>query len=276
MSSVLENLDTGVAGCERFRGKVAIVTGSGQGIGRATARRLGEEGATVVIADRAEGPARQVLHELQEHGIPSKVVTADLGQYEEAERLMDETKGAFGHIDVLVNCVGGTIRIQPYWAYTEEQIKAETERTFWPTMWCCRAVLPQMLEQRSGSIVNVGSNSPRGIYRVPYAASKGGVFALTTSLALEVAKKGIRVNCVAPGATHVPIRPTPRNPDAATPTPEEEQWRKELNEFFNHQLPMGRWGTPEEQAAAIAFMASGDASFITGQILSVAGGANVP
>lgn len=263
-------------GCKRFRGKNAIVTGSGQGIGRAVARRLGEEGAAVVIADRAEEPARQVLDELQERGVPSKVILADLGYYEEAQRLMTQTKDSFGSIDVLVNCVGGTIRIQPYWNYTEEQIKAEAERTFWPTMWCCRAVLPYMLEQETGSIVNVGSNSPRGIYRVPYAASKGGVFALTTSLALEVARRGIRVNCVAPGATHIPVRPTPRNPDAIAPTPEEEQWRKELDEFFDHQLPMGRWGTPEEQAAAIAFMASDDASFITGQILSVAGGATVP
>lgn len=271
-----ERSDFEYFGCKRFVGKVAIVTGAGQGIGRATALRLGGEGATVVIADRAEGPACQVLGELQEHGVPSKVIVADLGSYEEARRVMSETKAAFGRIDVLVNCVGGTIRIQPYWSYTEEQILAEAERTFWPTMWCCRAVLDHMLEQESGVIVNVGSNSPRGIYRVPYAASKGGVFSLTTSLSLEVATRGIRVNCVAPGATHIAHRPTPRNPVAGAPTPQEEQWREELNEFFDHQLPMRRWGTPEEQAAAIAFMASDDASFITGQILSVAGGATVP
>ena len=269
-------MSPGYCGCERFVGKVAVVTGAAQGIGRAVAHRLGGEGAKIVVADRAEGPAREVLGELREGEVPSEVVIADLGSYEEARRVMAETKAAFGRVDVLVNCVGGTIRIQPYSEYTEEQILAEADRTFWPTMWCCRAVLDHMLDQGSGAIVNVGSNSPRGIYRVPYAASKGGVFALTTSLALEVAEQGIRVNRVAPGATHIAHRPTPRNPDGAAPTPQEERWRRELNEFFDHQLPMGRWGTPEEQAAAIAFMASDDASFITGQILSVAGGATVP
>jgi dihydroxycyclohexadiene carboxylate dehydrogenase len=102
--------------------------------------------------------------------------------------------------------------VQPFWHYTEEQVKEEIDQSFWSTLWCCRAVLPIMREQRNGAIVNVGSLAPRGIYRVPYAAAKGGVFALTTSLALEVASTGIRVNCVAPGPVDNADRVTPRNP----------------------------------------------------------------
>ena len=137
----------------------------------------------------------------------------------------------------------------------------------------CRQALPAMRDRGSGSIVNVGSNSPRGIYRVAYAAAKGGVFALTTSLSLEVARKGIRVNCVAPGATKVTDRVTPRSSPAEEA--ENAEWIDELFSMQESHIPMGRWGNPDEQAAAIAFMAS-DASFITGQILSVGGGLTVP
>jgi dihydroxycyclohexadiene carboxylate dehydrogenase len=115
----------------------------------------------------------------------------------------------------------------------------------------------------------------RGTLRVPYAASKGGVMGFTTSLSLELAMHGIRVNCVAPGATVVPDRPTPRNP-AANEIGAEKRYRDELDTFLMSQIPMRRRALVEEQAAAIAFMACDDASFITGQILSVAGGSTVP
>lgn len=267
-------LDARAAGAKRFLDRVAIVTGAGQGIGRAVAFRLAEEGATVVVVDRADAPARDVVGKLLSHGVVATALVGDLSRFEEATRVMSETRAAFGRIDVLVNNVGGTIWMRPFWHYAEAQIRAEVDRSFWPTVWCCRAVLPHMLEAKRGAIVNVGSNAPRGIYRVPYAASKGGVFALTTSLALELARSGIRVNCVAPGPTEVPDRPSPRNPEP--PTPEEAGWQREVFDSFERQIPMGRWATVEEQAAAIAFLASDEASFITGQILSVAGGATVP
>jgi len=174
-----------------------------------------------------------------------------------------------------VNYVGGTIWVKPYWHYSEDEVRAEVDRSFWSTMWCCRAVLPAMIEQRAGSIVNVGSLAPKGIYRVPYAAAKGGVIALTTSLALEVARHGIRVNCVAPGPTEITDRVTPRNPRETEPTPDEARWRRELDAALHLETPMDRRCTPDEQAAVIAFLASGDASYMTGQILSAAGGATV-
>ena len=274
MTVSLPELKVDAAGARRFVGKVAVVTGAGQGIGRAVAHRLGLEGATVVVAERAQGPARAVVEELHQVGAEASEAVIDLSGSEGAEELVRETASRYGRIDVLVNNIGGTIRMQPFWHYRPEEIVAEVERSLWPTIWCSHAAIRQMVEQRSGAIVNIGSNAPRGIYRVPYASAKGGVFALTTSLALEVAKLGIRVNCVAPGATDVGIRPTPR---AREPMSEQEKaWRKEVDGFFEHQIPMGRWGRVEEQAAAVAFMASDDAAFITGQILSVAGGATVP
>lgn len=258
---------------ERFRGKVAAVTGAAQGIGRATAERLAREGARVFIVDRAEAAARQTREELCAQGLNVEVAIADLASWSGASGAFGKITDAEGRIDVLVNNVGGTIWIKPFLEYDEEEIKAELDRSLWPTIWSCRAVAPHMVRRGAGSIVNVGSNSVRGIYRIPYAAAKGGVMGLTTSLAIELAGTGVRVNCVAPGGTDVANRPTPRN--TAPSSPQEDAWASEMKAFVHNQIPMRRRGRLEEQAAAIAFMASDDASFVTGQILSVAGGASV-
>lgn len=272
----LDALDPQAAGARRLQGKICVVTGAGQGIGSATARRFAAEGGTVVVADIVEATANKVTEELRTHGAEAMAWIGDLRELEGAEELMAKAKEAYGRIDVLVNNVGGTIWARPYWEYDKEQIITEVNKTFWPTMWCCHAVLPYMMEQRSGSIVNIGSNSPRGIYRVPYAASKGGVFAITTSLALELADYGVRVNCVAPHTTGADDRVTPRNPNAGEPTEQEKQWFKDMADRFMTDIPMKRRGKSEELAAAITFFASEDASFITGHIMPVAGGARVP
>jgi NAD(P)-dependent dehydrogenase (short-subunit alcohol dehydrogenase family) len=177
---------------------------------------------------------------------------------------------------VLVNNVGGTIRIKPYHLYTEDEVKLELERSLYPTLWCCLAVLPVMIEQRSGAIVNVGSQSTRGLYRLPYAASKGGIVALTKVLAMEYGGYGIRVNTVAPGGTEISDRVTPRQlirPGVlAEESPELENYRREMADDIRNQQALRRRGLPEEQAAAIAFLASEDASFITGQVINCSGG----
>ncbi len=258
---------------ERFRDKIAVVTGGAQGIGRATAHRIAAEGGRVIIVDRAAEAARATAQALRAEGLDVDVAIADLSTFAGASQVIDGIAASQGRIDVLVNNVGGTIWIKPFVEYTEDEIKAEMDRSLWPTIWSCRAVIPHMIARKSGSIVNVGSNSVRGIYRIPYATAKGGVMAITTSLAIELAETGVRINCVAPGGTDIPDRATPRN---ATPaTAQEENWAKEMRQFVHHQMHMHRRGQPDEQAAAIAFMASDDASFITGQILSVAGGASV-
>jgi NAD(P)-dependent dehydrogenase (short-subunit alcohol dehydrogenase family) len=269
-------LDPRAAGGRRLQGKVCIVTGAGQGIGRATAKRLGQEGAIVVVADRVKESATQTLAELHEHGVEAIKALVDLATMSGAQALMQQTVAAYGRIDVLVNNVGGTIWIKPYHLYTEDEVKMELERSLHPTLWCCLAVLPIMMKQQLGSIVNVGSQSTRGLYRLPYAASKGGILALTKVLAMEYGRYGIRINAMAPGGTEIVDRVTPRQfikPGVMVEEdPAEAEYRREMAEDIRNQQALRRRGLPEEQAAAIVFLASDDASFITGQVINCSGG----
>jgi NAD(P)-dependent dehydrogenase (short-subunit alcohol dehydrogenase family) len=271
-----DELDARAAGGRRLSGKVCIVTGAGQGIGRATARRLAQEGATVVVAERVEDSTTQAVAELRDHGAQAMAALVDVGSLAGAQALMQQAVDAYGRIDVLVNNVGGTIWIKPYHLYTEDEVMLELERSLYPTLWCCLAVLPIMMKQQSGSIVNLGSQSTRGLYRLPYAASKGGILALTKVLAMEYGRHGIRINAMAPGGTEVGDRVTPRQfikPGLTVEEPDDEAtYRREMGEDIRSQQALKRRGLPEEQAAAIAFLASDDASFITGQVINCSGG----
>src|SRR5690348_8242415 len=169
------DLDSRAAGARRLKDKVCVVTGAGQGIGRATARRLGQEGGKIVVADRVDESATQTLAELRDHGVDATKVLVDLGACAGAQELMAQAQKAYGRIDVLVNNVGGTIWIKPFHLYTAEEVELELERSLFPTMWCCLAVLPIMMAQKAGAIVNVGSQSTRGLHRLPYATAKGGI-----------------------------------------------------------------------------------------------------
>jgi dihydroxycyclohexadiene carboxylate dehydrogenase len=197
-------------------------------------------------------------------------VIANLETSQGARRMVDQTIEAHGRIDVAVHNVGGTIWMKPFLAYSDKQIEKEISRSLWPTLWCCRAVIEVMAEQRSGAIVNVGSFATRGIFRVPYSAAKGGVHALTACLAMEMAEFGVRVNCVAPGGVDDPSRTVPRNPNPLSD--EERSWASQVSLQSRQSTPMGRRGRPDEPAAAICFLASDEASYITGQVLFVAGG----
>jgi dihydroxycyclohexadiene carboxylate dehydrogenase len=269
-------LDARAAGARRLKDKVCIVTGAGQGIGRATARRLGEEGGRIIVADRVDTTVSEAEAELRDHGVDATKLSVDLSTFAGARELMKRAMEAYRQIDVLVNNVGGTIWIKPYHLYTEEEVKLELERSLYPTLWCCLAVLPIMMDQRSGSIVNLGSQSIRGLFRLPYAASKGGILALTTVLAKEYGRYGIRINTVSPGGTEIRDRVTPRQfirPGVMAADDEKAgDYRREMAEDIRNQQAMRRRGLPEEQAAAIAFLASDDASFITGQVINCSGG----
>jgi NAD(P)-dependent dehydrogenase (short-subunit alcohol dehydrogenase family) len=271
-----DELDPRAAGARRLKDKVCVVTGAGQGIGRAAARRLGAEGGRIVVADRIDEGASEAVKELQDGGIDATKLLVDVSTMAGAQQLIDAAKAAYGRVDVLVNNVGGTIWIKPYHLYTEEEVKLELERSLYPTLWCCLAVLPVMIAQQSGAIVNVGSQSVRGLYRLPYAASKGGVVALTKVLAMEYGHFGIRVNTVSPGGTEISDRVTPRlmiRPGVvAEESPDMEGYRKEMAADIRSQQALRRRGLPEEQAATIAFLASEDAGFITGQVINCSGG----
>lgn len=250
----------------RFAGKSGVVTGAAQGIGRAVAIAMAAEGGQVTLVDRSE-LVHGVVAEIAAQGGQAKAVTADLERYAECVRVMASVDG---QIDILVNNVGGTIWTKPYAAYEESEIEAEIRRSLFPTLWCCRAVLPHMLAAGGGVIVNVSSIATRSVNRVPYAAAKGGVNALTASLAFEYSPHGIRVCAVAPGGTDAPPRKIPRN--TAELTEQERDWYQQIVDQTKQSSLMHRYGTIEEQAAAILFFASDEASYITGTTLPVGGG----
>ncbi len=253
----------------RFEDKVVIVTGAAQGIGRGVALAAAREGARLVLADRAR-TLEEVGAEAQALGALVTLANVDLETYAGACELAATALREFGRIDVLVNNVGGTIWAKPYQEYEEAQIEAEIRRSLFPTLWCCRAVLPAMIAQQGGAIVSVSSVATRGIHRIPYSAAKGGVNALSASLAFEHAQDGIRVNAVATGGTEAPPRVVPRNPN---PLSEQEQvWYQGIVDQTLQTSPMHRYGTIDEQVRAILFLASDEASYITGTVLPVGGG----
>ncbi|WP_028998300.1 1,6-dihydroxycyclohexa-2,4-diene-1-carboxylate dehydrogenase [Azohydromonas australica] len=253
---------------QRFENKVAVITGAAQGIGRRVVERLLEEGGSVAAVDRSE-----LVHELRDlPGVADRVLTltADLERNADAERVIAEAVDRFGRLDILVNNVGGTIWAKPFEHYREHEIEAEVRRSLFPTLWCCHAALPHMLKQGSGSIVNVSSIATRGVNRAPYGAAKGGVNALTACLAFENAQRGIRVNATAPGGTEAPPRRIPRN--AEVPTEQEKAWYQQIVDQTVDSSLMKRYGTIEEQVGAILFLASDEATYITGVTLPVGGG----
>lgn len=253
----------------RFTGKVVLVTGAAQGIGARVARRIAAEGGRLVLADRS-GLLDEVVAGISRTGGTATAVRADLETYAGATAVVDAAVAAYGRIDVAIHVVGGTIWRKPYEEYREEEIEQEIRRSLFPTLWSCRAVLPQLYAQGHGTIVNVSSTATMGLNRLPYAAAKGGVNTLTKSLAFEAAPHGIRVVATAPGGTEAPPRRIPRGGEPQNP--QEEAWHQVTVDQTVESSLLKRYGTLDEQAAAICFLASDEASYITGSILPVAGG----
>ncbi|MEO7467063.1 MAG: benzoate diol dehydrogenase BenD [Sphingobium limneticum] len=254
---------------ERFAGKVMVVTGAAQGIGAGVAIRAAAEGASVVLVDRVAFVG-DVEQSIVEAGGKALSVQCDLETYEGARQAMASALAAFGRIDILINNVGGAIRMRPYGQFEPAQIDAEIRRSLMPTLYCCHAVLPAMLEQKAGTIVNLSSNATRGIRRVPYSAAKGGINGLTQALAMEYAESGIRVVATAPGGTSAPPRRVARN--AEGDNAQEQAWMAEAVDQVTSSAFMKRYGTLDEQIAPILFLASDEASYVTGSVLPVAGG----
>ncbi len=254
---------------QRFRHKVVIVTGSAQGIGRGVALQLAAEGTQLILADRSDY-VEEVLAEVKGLGADAITIQADLESFAGAQAVVTKAIEHFGRVDVLINNVGGAIWMKPFQEFSEEEIIKEVNRSLFPTLWCCRAVLPAMIQQQAGVIVNVSSIATRGINRIPYSAAKGGVNALTASLAFEHAQDGIRVNAIATGGTEAPPRKVPRNSNPLSQN--EKDWMQQVVDQTIDRTFMGRYGSIEEQVKAIVFLASDDASYITGSVIPVGGG----
>lgn len=268
-------------------GQVAIVTGGSSGIGRATAERLADEGAAVVIADVEEDAGRAVVDAIESGGGTAAFVTTDVSSSADVEALVDRTLSAHGRLDIAVNNAG---ILTPMAAIDEisadhwDRIMRINLDGVWNGL---RYELPAMAEA-GGAIVNVASVA--GLVGMPtlssYAASKHGVVGLTRSAALEYASKGVRVNAVAPGPTRTDIKPQDGDdrgewllsllPDEATQgkgvAGRVLNWLSGGTIDMMARTPMDRLGEPEEIASAIAFLASAEASYVTGQVLPVDGG----
>ena len=258
-----------MSGADRFRDKAVIVTGAAQGIGRGVALRLAAEGGSVLAVDRSE-LVHEVVAEIEADGGTAVAFEADLETFAGAQAMVDEALRRFKRVDVLINNVGGTIWAKPYEHYAADEIDKEIRRSLFPTLWCCRAVLPAMVKRKKGTIVNVSSIATRSVHRVPYAAAKGGVNALTASMAMEQAKNGIRINATAPGGTEAPPRKIPRN--AARQSAREKVWYQAIVDQTKESSLMHRYGSIDEQVAPILFFASDESSYITGSVLPVGGG----
>ncbi len=237
--------------------KVAIVTGSGQGIGRAIALKLAEAGAAVVVNDISKA-VEEVAREIQALGQPGLAVTADVTSAADVARLAKETIARYGRIDILVNNAG-IARDQLLMRMSEEDWDRVLEVDLKSVFLCTRAVLRQMLKQRWGRIISIASIV--GLVGNPgqanYAAAKAGIIGFTRSIAKEVASRKITVNAIAPGFIDTEM----------TRNLAEDQ-RKELMA----RIPLGRLGSPDDVAEAVAFLASEQAGYITGQVLAVDGG----
>lgn len=248
-----------------FRGKVAIVTGGASGIGRATVLKLAQLGARVSVVDINIDQARKVVAEVEGMGGKAIAVETDISDFNQVKAMAKSVKDFFGRIDILVNDAAWD-KIQPF---------MENEPSVWyrlidinlkGAIHCTRAVLEYMVEQgEGGKIVNVASDAAKvgSMGEAVYSATKGGIFSFTKSIAREMARHNILVNCICPAPTDTPL------------FREVEETMPKVVEAIKKSIPLKRIAQPEEQASAIVWLASDEASFITGQALSVNGGLNM-
>lgn len=244
-----------------LKGRVALVTGAGQGLGEASARRLAAEGATVAVVDVDGGLAEGVARDIQAAGHQAFALTVDVTDGAAVQSMADAVGRRAGHPEILVNNAGGFQKVKTLLEIDEEEWDAILALNLKSVYLCSRAILPGMVARRWGRIINLASAAARSLTNLSathYAAAKAGILGFTRHLAYEVGQHGITVNAVAPGTTLTARVRRVRAP--------EDQAR------IASLIPLGRMGRPEDTAAAVAFLASEDAGYITGATLDVNGG----
>ena len=242
----------------RLKDKVAIVTGAAQGIGRAIAILLAKNGAHITISDVNMEAATKMAEEIESLGRRAVAIKTDVGNFLESEEMVKETVKILGKVDILVNNAGIT-RDSLALRMKEDDWDKVIEVNLKGTFNCTRAAIKHMMKQRCGKIVNIASVTGEmgNAGQANYSASKAGVIGLTKTIAREVAPRGITVNAVAPGFIDT---------DMTRSLPEKTK------EEFMRQIPLGRYGTPEEVALAVYFLSSPASDYITGQVINVNGG----
>jgi NAD(P)-dependent dehydrogenase (short-subunit alcohol dehydrogenase family) len=251
----------------RLDGRIVIVTGASSGFGRATAVRVAEEGASVVIADIDERGGRDSAVLVEKAGGEAELVVGDIATESGARGMVESTLARFGTLDVLVNNAGiASGLFDDTWDAPEETWDRIIRVDLKSVYLCSRAVIPTMLAKGSGSIVNVASiAATRSVGGSPYAAAKAGILGYTRHVAAELGARGVRMNCVSPGFMRTPMTTGERlGLDHAA--------QEERLAAMGRRAPMQRTGTVQDIAAAIAYLASDDASYITGQEIVVDGG----
>lgn len=243
----------------RLDGKVAIVTGSGRGIGRAVAIAFASEGAKVTIAELDIEPAEEVVIEIKSRGGLAIAVPTDVSNRESVKKTVETTIKEFGQVDILVNNAG-ILRLNMLQKMTEDQWDAVLNTHLKGTFNCTQAVSTHMIERKYGKVINVVSRAgiQGTIGQINYGSAKGGMLGFTKSAAKELARYNINVNAISPGA--------------ATRMTEKIRTDPKLGQVYLEQIPLRRWAEPEEIAPAFVFLASDEASYITGQVLCVDGG----
>ena len=248
----------------KLKGKTALVTGGGRGIGRAIALGLAQEGAEVAVLDILADNAEAVRREIEALGVKGLALACDLTRRAEVNRAVEEALAQFGQLDMVVNNAGWD-KLEPFLESAEVTWDKIIAVNFKSILYVCKAALPSMVERGGGRVINIASDAGRvgSMGEAVYAGTKGAIIAFSKTLARELARHRITVNVVCPGLTETPLLQGIRDQSPKS---------AKVIEAVTRAIPLGRVGQPEDIAGAVVYLASPAADFVTGQTLSVSGG----